>query len=94
MSTIEVGGQMETLGAMAYSDAIIFEKLRELIASGEKVTQRGISEASGLPLCTTQRALRRLMKSGHISGVFKPRIGYTYTIVSDNTRRTANTTTA
>jgi hypothetical protein len=61
---------MMNVGSMAFSDAIILETLQRLIeAHGEDqvFTQERISEASGVCLITTKRALRRLVLSERLT---------------------------
>lgn len=74
---------------MAYSDVVILDTLKELIAQREAdaiITQGEISEASGASLRTTQRAIYRLTARGQLKGVRRIGVGNVYTIVPDETR--------
>lgn len=86
---------MIALGSMAFSDYIILLTLTQLLDEGRDgaiISQEMISHASGVPLITTQRALKRLMRSGKIEGSFRIGIGYQYRVNSDN--GSTGTTTA
>ena len=71
------------IGAMAYSDVVILDTLKDLIAqrgADAIITQGEISAASGASIATTQRALYRLMARGQIKGVRHIGVGNIYTI--------------
>ena len=75
---------MYILAGMAYSDVIAFNTLCSLIEKfgiNAVITQKMISQESGLPLSTTQYALRRLMSSNKIVGQFRAGVGYTYKVI-------------
>lgn len=85
---------MRPLSGMAYSDSIVHTVLTQLINQyGEDtvITQEMISEASGVPLRTCQRALKRLLEAGLIEGEFQYRVGYKYRICNGSSTRTRTT---
>lgn len=79
------------LGSMAFSDYIILQALERLITArkdGSIISQEMISHESGVPLITTQRALKRLMQAGKIEGKFTIGVGYRYRINNGSTADT------
>lgn len=94
---------MRVFESMAFTDRIVFDVLKVLVeARGEDefISQVDIAEFAGMSLRTTQAALSRLMKSGHITGVFTAgrSNGYKYRINNGSNppaaRRAAATRTA
>lgn len=73
------------IGGMAYSDALVLTVLKTLIEeNGDGViSQSTISNRSGVPLSTTQLALRRLRRAQKIRAHFIIGIGYRYEVVED-----------
>ena len=73
---------------MAYSDRIIYDTLKQLIAEkGEDalISHMLIAEVSGIPYRTCCFSLSRLRKSGCITGVGIIGIGYKYRITNGST---------
>lgn len=76
---------MYPVGAMAYSDAVILNVLRDLITErGEEkvISVKDISVASEIPVITCRRALERLRQSGRVQGEFTIGVGYRYRIAN------------
>lgn len=76
---------MYPVGAMAYSDAVVLNVLKDLLAErGEQevISVKDVSLASEIPAITCQRALERLRKSGRVQGEFTVGVGYRYRIVN------------
>lgn len=74
---------IKLVAGMAYSDVIVLSVLKEMIeASGADtvISQSTIAETCGIPIRTTQEALRRLMRRGELIGSFTPGVGYRYTV--------------
>jgi hypothetical protein len=79
------------VGAMAISDAVIYDTIRALQAEhGEdaRISQSMIEAASGISIRTINRAVHRLIVTGKLEGYFDVGKGYRFRLDSRGSART------